>query len=104
MLSCKQDLVNFGEAHPSIFCYFNNFSKLYATFKNFNYMWLSYCTTWKVNSVIFILGIMVNFYWWDMSIFVSAPGILKNRMRGGCGNYIILHHVDDFIIDFILWH
>ena len=31
MLSGKQNLVNFGEAHPSIFCYFHNFSKINVT-------------------------------------------------------------------------
>ena len=36
MLSGKQDFVNFGEAHSSIFCYFHNFSKLNVTFRKFN--------------------------------------------------------------------
>ena len=35
----EQDLVNFSEAHPSIFDYFHNDSKLYVTFRKFNSMW-----------------------------------------------------------------
>ena len=36
MLSGKQDLLRFGEAQPSIFCYFHIFSKLYVTFRKLN--------------------------------------------------------------------
>ena len=47
MLSGKQNLVNFGEAHPSIFFYFHHFSKINVTIRKFNDMWLSYRTTWQ---------------------------------------------------------
>ena len=47
MLSGKQDLVNFGEAHPSIFGYFQFFSKFYVTFRKLINIWLSYRTTWQ---------------------------------------------------------
>ena len=37
-----------------------------------------------------------------MNIFVSTQ---KNHSRGGCGNYIILHHANVSIVeDTILWH